>query len=143
MMISASSTSSAIRDLFMTVSRTYLNLSCPLRCWILLMEPVERSSIMQTLSPLSKSPSARWDPIKPAPPVNRYFMTAISSIDFARYAESLILHEPARHRRIPETLSCPRACSPHQILFLAACWHPEKFHPSHLKLFLSRQKHLK
>src|SRR6266480_258626 len=74
---SASSTSSAISDRFITVSRTYLNPSRPFRCSMFSMAPVDRSSMIVTFSPLSAIDSARWDPMNPAPPVIRYFIAHV------------------------------------------------------------------
>jgi hypothetical protein len=74
---SASSTSSASSGLFIIVSMTYVKRSW-LRRWAMLRnEPVERSSMIETRGPSASSASARWEPMKPAPPVMRYFMTLL------------------------------------------------------------------
>ena len=60
---------SARSDSLVTESTTYEKCLMALRCAMLSIEPVDRSSRTATSWPRSRSRSARCDPMKPAPPV--------------------------------------------------------------------------
>src|SRR4051794_22611584 len=94
---SASSTSSATTGALWHESIVYEKRSLALRCRMLLIEPVERSSRAWTAWPRESSSSARWEPTKPAPPVIRMRMCGGSSRSSRlRPASSISRYGPRR-----------------------------------------------
>ena len=68
----------------------YSNPGFPVRCEMLSMLPVDRSSSTSTLSPRSNSRSERWEPMKPAPPEMKTFMVTLAPSAFSRRSAHVV-----------------------------------------------------